>query len=106
MSLLEGRRGGDLHGVAYSVLGLACLAGDWERWHKAALQHGTDKAFFEQIAQPVWTPKRDTDLTAECVTHHFGNEFGSVDAKGRDEGWMRLSTWPSATSSPPESGHV
>ena len=43
--------------LPHSVLGLACLAGDWERWHKAALQHGTDKAFFEQIAQPVLDPE-------------------------------------------------
>ena len=39
------RRNGDNSGMAYSILGLACLAGDAGDWDRAAALHGAAEAF-------------------------------------------------------------
>ena len=44
-SLRISRRNGDNSGMAYSILGLACLAGDAGDWDRAAVLHGAAQAF-------------------------------------------------------------
>ncbi len=87
VSLREGRRGGDPQVVAFSVLALACLAGDRERWHDATVLHGMAEALFEQIARPVLEPEaRYRSQSIERVANHLGKEFGSVFAEGKGRG--------------------
>ena len=42
------RRNGDNAGMAYSILGLACLAGDAGDWDGAAVLHGAAQAFLDR----------------------------------------------------------
>jgi len=46
------RRYGDRSGLAYAILGLACLAADRGDWQRAATLHGTAQAFIDQVAEP------------------------------------------------------
>jgi predicted ATPase/class 3 adenylate cyclase len=43
------RRNGDNSGMAYAILGLACLAGDAGDWDQAAVLHGAAQAFLDRI---------------------------------------------------------
>jgi predicted ATPase/class 3 adenylate cyclase/tetratricopeptide (TPR) repeat protein len=47
-SLRISRRNGDNSGVAYAILGLACLAGDAGDWDRAAVLHGAAQAFLDR----------------------------------------------------------
>jgi predicted ATPase/class 3 adenylate cyclase/DNA-binding CsgD family transcriptional regulator len=51
-SLRVSRRNGDHAGVAYAILGLACLAADRGDWHQAAVLHGAAQAFLDRAAEP------------------------------------------------------
>lgn len=85
--LRERRREGDLQAVALSVLALACLAGDRERWHDAAVLHGMAESLFEQIAQPALDPEaRYRSDSIERVANHLGKEFERVYAEGKGRG--------------------
>jgi predicted ATPase/class 3 adenylate cyclase len=42
------RRNGDKRGMAYAILGLACLAGDAGDWDRAAALHGAAQAFLDR----------------------------------------------------------
>jgi predicted ATPase/class 3 adenylate cyclase len=42
------RRNGDNSGMAYAMLGLACLAGDAGDWNRAAVLHGAAQAFLDR----------------------------------------------------------
>ena len=50
-ALRASRRTGDRPGLAYSSLGLACLAGDLTEWRRCAQLHGVAQAFLDQIGQ-------------------------------------------------------
>ena len=47
------RRNGDNSGMAYSILGLACLAGDAGDWDRAAVLHGAAQAFLGRAGNPM-----------------------------------------------------
>jgi tetratricopeptide (TPR) repeat protein len=46
------RRNGDNSGMAYAILGLACLAGDADDWDRAAVLHGAAQAFLDRTGNP------------------------------------------------------
>ena len=46
------RRNGDYWGMAYAVLGLACLAGDAGDWNRAAVLHGAAQGFLDRTGKP------------------------------------------------------
>jgi predicted ATPase/transcriptional regulator with XRE-family HTH domain len=46
------RRNGDYWGMAYAILGLACLAGDAGDWDGAAMLHGAAQAFLDRTGKP------------------------------------------------------
>jgi len=46
------RRNGDRYGIAYAILGLACLATDAGNWDRAAVLHGVAQASLDRTGQP------------------------------------------------------
>jgi hypothetical protein len=54
-TLRIGRRTGDKRCMAEAIMGLACLAGDQNYWHRAAVLHGTAQALLDQTGVP-WEP--------------------------------------------------
>jgi tetratricopeptide (TPR) repeat protein len=56
-ALRTARRNGDLGGMAYANLGLACLAGDEGDRHRAAVLHGVAQAFLDQTGEPWVQPE-------------------------------------------------
>ncbi len=51
-SLRTARRNGDRAGIAYAILGLACLAADRGDRHQAAVLHGVAQAFLDRAGEP------------------------------------------------------
>ena len=51
-ALRIGRRIGDKKNMAEAILGLACLAGDLDDWHRAAVLHGAAQALLDQTGVP------------------------------------------------------
>jgi tetratricopeptide (TPR) repeat protein len=51
-ALRIGRRIGEKTCMAYTILGLACLAGDLDDWHRAAVLHGAAQALLDQTGVP------------------------------------------------------
>ena len=69
------RRNGDNSGMAYSILGLACLAGDAGDWDRAAVLHGAAQAFLDRTGsrwQEVEARYRRDSLGQ--VRAHLGEE--------------------------------
>lgn len=69
------RRNGDNSGMAYAILGLACLAGDAGDWDRAAVLHGAAQAFLDRTGNP-WQEleaRNRRDSLAQ-VRAHFGDE--------------------------------
>ena len=69
------RRGGDRFGLAYSILGLACLAADRADWRVSAELHGVAQAFLDQIGQPwllYYGPLRQ--VIVDTVRARLGDE--------------------------------
>jgi predicted ATPase/class 3 adenylate cyclase/DNA-binding CsgD family transcriptional regulator len=46
------RRNGDHAGIAYAILGLACLAADQGKWSQAGVLHGVAQAFLDRAGEP------------------------------------------------------
>jgi predicted ATPase/class 3 adenylate cyclase len=53
------RRNGEHHGVAYAVLGLACLAADAGAWSRACVLHGIAQAALDRTGEPWQEPEED-----------------------------------------------
>ena len=51
------RRSGERHGVAYAVLGLACLAADAGEWSRACVLHGLAQAALDRTGEPWQDPE-------------------------------------------------
>jgi len=51
-ALRIGRRIGDKRNIALAILGLACVAGDLDDWHRAAVLHGAAQALLDQTRVP------------------------------------------------------
>jgi predicted ATPase/class 3 adenylate cyclase len=73
-----GRRNGDNSGMAYAILGLACLAGDAGDWDRAAALHGAAQALFDRTGNP-WQESapleaRNRRDSLARVRAHLGDE--------------------------------
>ena len=83
-ALRMGRRSGLGFGVAYAVLGLACLATDAGEWSRACLLHGVAQAGLDRTGEPWQEPEglyRRESLTQ--VHAHLGAEqAGQCYARG------------------------
>ena len=51
------RRSGEHSGIAYSVLGLACLAADAEEWSRACVLHGAAQAALDRSGEAWQEPE-------------------------------------------------
>jgi len=78
------RRNGELPGLAYAILGLACLAADLGDWQRAGELHGAAQAFLDQTGghwEGVEARYRQDSL--DQMRAHLGQEqFDQVYAKG------------------------
>ena len=74
-SLRISRRNGDNWGIAYAILGLACLAGDAGDWDRAAALHGAAQAFLDRTGKP-WqeVEARNRRDSLAQVRAHLGDE--------------------------------
>jgi Anaphase-promoting complex subunit 5 len=55
--LRTSRQHGDNEGMAYAIVGLACLASDQGDWHRAAVLHGAAQAFCDRTRLPWQEPE-------------------------------------------------
>jgi len=74
------RRSGERFGIAYAVLGLACLAADAGEWSRACVLHGIAQAVLDQAGEPWQEPeawyRRDS---LGQVRAHLGEEQADRD---------------------------
>jgi predicted ATPase/class 3 adenylate cyclase len=78
------RRNGELHGLAYATLGLACVAADLGDWHRAGELHGAAQALLDRTGQR-WEQgeARQRQASLDQVRAHLGQEqFDRVYAYG------------------------
>jgi predicted ATPase/DNA-binding SARP family transcriptional activator len=61
--------------IAYTILGLACLAADTGDWHRAAMLHGVAQAFLDRTGIP-WEPleTRYRQASLDQIHAHLGAE--------------------------------
>jgi predicted ATPase/class 3 adenylate cyclase len=74
------RRTGERFGIAYAVLGLACLAADAGEWSRACVLHGIAQAALDRTGEPWQEPElryRRESLTQ--VRAHLGAEQSDRD---------------------------
>ena len=74
-ALRSARRNGSNIGMAWAVLGLACLAGDAGDWDRAAALHGVAQAFLDRTGNP-WqeVPARARRDSLDQARAHLGDE--------------------------------
>jgi hypothetical protein len=56
-ALRMSRRNGEHSGIAYAVLGLACLAADAGEWSRACVLHGVAQAVLDRTGEPWQEPE-------------------------------------------------
>ena len=56
-ALRMSRRSGERFGIAYAVLGLACLAADAGEWSRACVLHGLAQAALDRAGEPWQEPE-------------------------------------------------
>ena len=79
------RRGGDGPGLAYSVLGLACVAGDLADWDRAAQLHGVAQSFLDEVGQRWQRYDQIREASIETIRVALGDgEFRRLYATGRE----------------------
>ena len=77
-------RAGDHRGLAYAVLGTACLAGDRAEWETAARLHGASQEIIDQIGQPWLRYERIRRASIDSVCAKLGaEEFERIYHQGR-----------------------
>ena len=84
-SLRMSRRNGDISGIAYAFLGLACLVADRQDWRRSGLLHGVARALLDETGEPFVTPE-DTyrlDSIAEIGAHIGEDELQRLYAQGK-----------------------
>jgi predicted ATPase/class 3 adenylate cyclase len=83
-ALRMSRQIGNLAGLAYASLGLACLAADRGDWQRAAALHGAAQAFIDQVAEPWQEPEARyrRDSLHKIRTSLGEEQFGPAYAKG------------------------
>jgi predicted ATPase len=103
-SLRMSLRNGERSGIAYSSLGLACVAADEDDWCRAAEVHGAAQAFLDRTGEPWQEPEaRYRRESLDKVRAHLGAEqfdraYGAGNALGFDDALDlvlgRASGWP------------
>jgi tetratricopeptide (TPR) repeat protein len=74
-SLRISRRNGEGSGLAYSTLGLACLAADRGEWSRAGVLHGAAQAFLDQTGEIWQQPEaRYRRENLDQIRAHLGDE--------------------------------
>jgi predicted ATPase/class 3 adenylate cyclase len=69
------RRNGDNMGMAYAILGLACLVGDAGDWDRAAALHGAAQAFLDRTGvQWAELEARDRQGSLDQTRAHLGGD--------------------------------
>ena len=79
-ALRMSRRSGERFGIAYAVLGLACLAADAGEWSRACVLHGIAQAALDRTGEPWQEPEagyRRESLAQ--VRAHLGQEQSERD---------------------------
>jgi predicted ATPase/class 3 adenylate cyclase len=90
-SLRISLRNGERVGVAYSSLGLACVAADEGDWHRAAEVHGAAQAFLDRTGEPWQEPegryRRESldKLRAQLGAEQFDRAYGAGNVLGFDD---------------------
>jgi hypothetical protein len=70
-----GRRTGDKYALAYSFLGLACLAADLSDWPRAAALHGVAQAMLDKTGAPwQWLEACSRQESLDQVRQAVGGE--------------------------------
>jgi predicted ATPase/class 3 adenylate cyclase len=79
-ALRKSRRSGERFGIAYAVLGLACLAEDAGEWSRACVLHGIAQAALDRTGEPWQEPearyRRESLAQARA---HLGEEQSERD---------------------------
>ena len=79
-ALRMSRRSGQRFGLAYAVLGLACLAADAGEWSRACVLHGIAQAVLDRTGEPWQEPEaRYRRESLEQVRAHLGQEQSDRD---------------------------
>jgi predicted ATPase/class 3 adenylate cyclase len=74
------RRTGERFGIAYAVLGLACLAADAGEWSRACVLHGIAQAALDRTGEPWQEPElRYRRESLAQVRAHLGQEQSDRD---------------------------
>jgi predicted ATPase/class 3 adenylate cyclase len=82
-SLRMSLRNGERSGIAYSSLGLACVAADQDDWYRAAEVHGAAQAFLDRTGEPWQQPeasyRRESldKLRAHLGAAQFDRSYGA-----------------------------
>jgi tetratricopeptide (TPR) repeat protein len=74
------RRSGERFGIAYAVLGLACLASDAGEWSRACVLHGVAQAALDRAGEPWQEP--ELQYRSESLAQaraHLGQEQSERD---------------------------
>jgi tetratricopeptide (TPR) repeat protein len=84
-------RNGERAGIAYSSLGLACVAADEDDWYRAAEVHGAAQAFLDRAGEPWQEPeasyRRDSldKLGAHLGAEQFGRSYAAGNVLSFDD---------------------
>ena len=84
-SLTMSRRNGERSGLAYTSLGLACLAGDQGDWPRAGELHGAAQAFLDRLGGEAWQEPEAQyrrDSLAQARTHLGQEQCDRAYARG------------------------
>jgi tetratricopeptide (TPR) repeat protein len=78
------RRNGDKTGMAYAILGLACLAGDAGDWDRAAALHGAAQAFLDRVSMqwPELAARYRRDSLAQAHARLGDEQLEQAHAQG------------------------
>lgn len=84
VGLRMSRRTGDRSGIAYSSLGLACVAADLGDWHRSAQLHGFAQAYFDRLPERWQEPEARyrSDSLAEVRSRLGDRQFDLAYAEG------------------------
>ena len=90
-SLRMSLRNGERPGIAYSSLGLACVAADEDDWYRAAKVHGMAQAFLDRTGEPWQEPeasyRRESldKLHAHLGAEQFDRSYGAGNVLSFDD---------------------
>jgi predicted ATPase/class 3 adenylate cyclase len=86
VGLRMSRRTGDRSGIAYSSLGLACVAADLGDWRRSATVHGFAQAYFDRLPEPWQEPEARyrSDSLAKVRSLLGDHQFERAYAEGME----------------------